>query len=209
MEVEAYIGTADQASHARFGRTARNEVMFGPPGRAYVYLVYGMYECLNVVTEPHGPAAALLIRAVEPLAGADLMRDARAAWAARRRGATAATLERIRRLPDARLASGPGLVTVAFGIDRGDSGRDLCDPSSSLRLELRAVDDRPPAIVATPRIGIDYAPAPWRDHPWRLVDASSPAVSGPRARAAAGGQAALDQPSASAARRAVTRRRNR
>jgi len=180
VEVEAYIGTDDRASHARFGRTARSAVMFGPPGRAYVYLVYGMYECLNVVTEPHGPAAALLIRAVEPVEGAALMRDARVAWAARRQGATPGTLDRIRRLPDARLASGPGLVTVAFGVDRRDSGRDLCDPLSSLRLVRGSPDDRPPEIVATPRIGIDYAPAPWRDHPWRLVDASSPSVSGPR-----------------------------
>ena len=180
MEVEAYIGMADLASHARFGRTPRNEVMFGPPGRAYVYLVYGMYECLNVVTEAEGRAAALLIRAVEPIGGADAMRAARLGWALRRVTATPSTAERIHGLPDAQLARGPGLVTVAFGIGRRDSGVDLCDPRAPLRLEPATPGDRPPQVVSSPRIGIDYAQAPWRDHPWRLTDAGSAAVSGRR-----------------------------
>jgi DNA-3-methyladenine glycosylase len=177
--VEAYIGTKDGASHARFGRTARNAVMFGPPGRAYVYLVYGMHECLNVVTEPDGVAAAVLIRAAEPLEGAAAMRDARARWALQRRGATTGTETRLRQLPDTRLASGPGLLTVAFGIDRGLTGTDLCARVSPVRLEAAARTDRPPDVVATPRVGIAYAPAPWLHHEWRFVDASSPSVSGP------------------------------
>src|SRR6185312_16601918 len=79
VEVEAYIGEDDRASHARFGRTARNAVMFGRAGVAYVYLVYGMYDCLNIVTEAEGRPAAILVRAVEPLEGADAIRDARLA----------------------------------------------------------------------------------------------------------------------------------
>jgi len=178
VEVEAYIGTEDQASHARFGRTNRNAVMFGPAGRAYVYLVYGMYDCLNVVTETAGHPAALLIRAVEPVDGTDQMRDARLARALRRAGATAATAERIRRLPVHALATGPGLVTAALGIDRSDNERDLCDPQSPLRLEVRPANERAPLVVATPRIGIGYAAEPWRSHAWRFIDASSPTVSG-------------------------------
>ena len=77
VELEAYIGEHDRASHARFGRTDRNRVMYGPPGRAYVYLVYGMHDCLNIVTEPEGSPAALLVRAVDPLDGVAAMRDAR------------------------------------------------------------------------------------------------------------------------------------
>jgi DNA-3-methyladenine glycosylase len=177
VEVEAYIGTDDQASHARFGRTARNAVMFGPAGRAYVYLVYGMYDCLNVVTESAGHPAALLIRAVEPIEGAERMRDARLARAMRRARSAPATAERIHRLPAEGLATGPGLVTVAFGIDRTDNGRDLCDPESPLRLEARPAHEREPAVVTSPRIGIDYAADPWRSHAWRFVDATSPAVS--------------------------------
>ena len=155
--------------------------MFGPPGQAYVYLVYGMYHCLNVVTEEDGRPAALLVRAVEPIEGLPLMQAARAVWTGRRRAAVAAAPIRPRPLlADARLASGPGLVCVAFGIDRSDSGRDLCDPASPLRFEPPAPGDRLPDVATTARIGIGYAAPPWQDRPWRFVDASSPAVSGGR-----------------------------
>ncbi len=186
VEVEAYIGQDDRASHARFGRTARNSVMYGPPGIAYVYLVYGMYDCLNVVTEPAGRPAALLIRAVEPLDGADAMRTGRLALVARRlhgpRRDPAAEAERLARLPAARLASGPGLVAAAFGLVRSDTGLDLCEPSSPVRLEAPPADEPAPAVTATPRVGVGYAGEPWTSRPWRLIVPDSPALSGPAPR---------------------------
>ena len=161
--------------------------MYGPPGIAYVYLVYGMYECLNVVTEAEGRPAAVLIRAVEPIDGVALMRQARIART-RRRGppdperdaARARRAQRLAELPAARLASGPGLVCAAFDITRAETGLDLIEPGSALRLEVGA---RPSRVVATPRVGIGYAAEPWRTRPWRLIDPASPAVSGPRPRA--------------------------
>ncbi len=170
MEVEAYIGEGDRASHARMGRTARNAVMFGDPGIAYVYLVYGMYHCLNVVTEPAARPAAVLIRAVEPVAGLEAMRAARERHV--RRNATAAIV------PDARLAAGPGLVTAAFDIDRSHTGIDLCDPASAVHLELAPPTEPAPEVLATPRIGIAYAGEPWASVPWRFVVAGSGALSG-------------------------------
>ncbi len=176
VEVEAYIGEADRASHARFGPTARNRVMFGPPGIAYVYLVYGMHHCLNVVSEPATRPAALLVRAVEPVAGVAAMRAARAAT---RRGTGT------RPPPDARLASGPGLVCAAFSIDRSHTGLDLCAATSPLRLEAAPAGEPGPPIVETPRIGIDYAGEPWTSMPWRFLVAGSPSVSGRSPRATA------------------------
>ena len=156
--------------------------MFGPPGHAYVYLVYGMYDCLNIVTEPVGSPAAVLVRAVEPLEGLDLMRQSRAALHATRRKATPGEpAVTVRGLPDHRLASGPGLVAAAFGIDVTWTGTDLCDAGSPLRLEARPADEPAPSIRATPRIGIAYAGAPWTDHAWRFVIAGHPSASGPAA----------------------------
>jgi DNA-3-methyladenine glycosylase len=171
VEVEAYIGVEDLASHARMGPTARNRVMFGPPGIAYVYLVYGMHHCLNVVTEPDGRAAALLIRAVEPLEGIEAMRAARRAVARHRPP---------REVAAARLAAGPGLVGAAFSIDRSLTGLDLCAAGSPLRLEPAPGEKPANEVVATPRIGIAYAGEPWISRPWRLLDPSSSSVSGPR-----------------------------
>jgi DNA-3-methyladenine glycosylase len=164
--------------------------MFGPPGHAYVYLVYGMHDCLNVVTGVAGAASAVLIRAVTPLEGLDLMRTSRLATTARRRSArSVAGRERaagaMARTPDARLASGPGLVAAAFGLDTSWSGVDLCAPGSALRLELGV--DVPEERVATgPRVGIDHAGAAAVARPWRLWLADSAAVSGrPTARSSA------------------------
>jgi DNA-3-methyladenine glycosylase len=175
VEVEAYLGPEDRASHARAGLTARTAPMFGPPGVAYVYLVYGMYDCLNVVSGPRGEAGAVLIRAVEPIDGADEMRRALSDHAARRRRATGGAAER-RHVPDHRLASGPGLVAAAFSVDRRLTGTDLCDAASPLRLEPASRDARPVRLVAGPRIGVAYAGEPWTTLPYRLVDASSPSI---------------------------------
>jgi DNA-3-methyladenine glycosylase len=182
VEVEAYIGPEDRACHARFGRTERNAVMFGPPGHAYVYLVYGMYDCLNVVVEPDGYPAAILVRAVEPILGIERMRAARMTLVASRRRLDPASLERAQRrllvLPAVRLASGPGAVCAAFSIDRSHNGVDLCTPASPLWLADPGDDPPTEEVVATPRVGIDYAGEPWVSRPWRFFLAGSPSVSG-------------------------------
>ncbi len=146
--------------------------MFGPPGIAYVYLVYGMYDCLNVVTGPVGDASALLIRAIEPIDGVESMRADRLRRGARRRTPLGA---------DARTASGPGLVGAAMGLDRSWTGVDLCDAASPLRLEGAASTVPDALIRTTPRIGIGYAGEAWVDIPWRFSIAGHPSVSGPRA----------------------------
>jgi DNA-3-methyladenine glycosylase len=192
VELEAYVGEDDRASHARFGRTVRNAVMYGPPGIAYVYLVYGMHDCLNIVTEPAGRPAALLVRAVEPVAGIEAMRAARAARAVDRRRSVetvdddaraariASASDRLRAVPDARLAAGPALVAAGFDLDRSDTGTDLFDPRSPIRVEPRPPTEPEPTIVASPRVGIAYAGPDWSGRPWRLSIADHPSVSRPR-----------------------------
>ena len=149
VEVEAYVGEEDQACHARCGRTERNAPMYGPPGHAYVYFVYGMHHCLNFVTEREGYPAAVLVRALEPLEGIETMR-------ARRDGRT-----------DAQLTSGPARLCQALEIDRQFDGADLCAPDALLFIEESvAVSDE--AVVAGPRIGVrgdeKALTAPWRFH---------------------------------------------
>jgi DNA-3-methyladenine glycosylase len=181
VEVEAYVGRDDLASHAHFGRTARNATMFGPPGRAYVYLTYGMHHCLNVVTEPNGEPAALLVRAVEPVEGTETMRSARLDCLERRfplpddprRDVDRA---RVGAVTDARLASGPGLLCQAFSLDRSNDGIDLCDPASELRLEVDAA--LPPVPVATSaRVGMGVTPQPWHGIAWRFFVPGNRSVS--------------------------------
>jgi DNA-3-methyladenine glycosylase len=141
VETEAYFGQDDPAAHAFAGKTARNAVLFGPPGFAYVYFIYGMHYCLNVSCEPEGKAGCVLIRALEPLEGLGTM--------ARLRGLPAAAKPRL-------LASGPGRLCQALGITRaGQNGLDMTNPES----ELQILDDgfRPGEILATPRIGIRKA----------------------------------------------------
>ena len=155
--------------------------MYGAPGTAYVYLVYGMHDCLNIVTEPEGRPAALLLRAVEPLAGIERMRESRRERAVARRqvvptagsGAGAA-------IPDSRLGSGPGLVCAIFDLDRSLTGRDLLDPTGEVRLEARPSREPAPAIVAGPRVGVAYAGEPWTSVPWRLSIRGNPSVSRPK-----------------------------
>lgn len=177
--MEAYDGPSDLASHARFGATPRTAVMFGPPGIAYVYLVYGMYDCLNVVTGTDGAASAVLIRAVEPLEGMEVMRAGRAAQRARRRNPRTGG----DRTPDHRLASGPGLVGAAFGLDTTWTGTDLCDAESPLRLEAATAGPPSGDIVASPRVGVAYAGPRWAAQPWRFAIAGHPSLSRPAGRA--------------------------
>jgi DNA-3-methyladenine glycosylase len=160
--------------------------MYGPAGIAYVYLVYGMYDCLNIVTEPIGSPAAILVRAVEPIEGEGAMRAARLERTlARRRKRTPATdaleADRLARLPAHLLAAGPGLVAAAFGIDRSLTGQDLLSPDRHVRIEPAPAHEARPQVVATPRLGIDFAGEPWTTVPWRFAIAGHPSVSGPTA----------------------------
>ena len=163
--------------------------MGGRAGVAYVYLVYGMYDCLNVVTGPDGSASAVLIRAVQPIEGIESMRRDRALIDARRRkGRTeagrAATLRRLSQLPAVRLASGPGLVAAAFGVDTSWTGIDLCAPDGALRLERDVADPDdhvgPDSVAAGARVGVAYAGPDWAGRAWRFAIRDHPSVSGPR-----------------------------
>lgn len=175
VEVEAYGGSEDLASHARHGRTARNASMFGPAGHAYVYRIYGLHDCLNVVTGADGDAAAVLVRAVEPLVGVERMREARVALRVGRTG-RAGPHDAV-----ARLASGPGRLGAAFSVTLADDGLDLCDPRSPLRLLMGSAGSAPRGgIDASPRIGVSGSAGPWTRIAWRFFDPTSPSVSGPR-----------------------------
>jgi len=156
VEVEAYGDGRDPASHARFGRTARNATMFGPGGHAYVYFTYGMHHCLNLVTGAKGRASAVLVRALEPAEGVARMR--------RRRGP----------LPVERLARGPGCVARALGLTRAHDGLDLTrGPLWISDSPARSTGRR---ILSGPRVGIRAG----LDRAWRFHLAGHPCVSGPR-----------------------------
>lgn len=154
VETEAYIGPRDLACHASKGRTPRTEVMFGPAGHAYVYFIYGFYNMLNLVTEAKGYPAAVLLRAVEPVDGVELMKERRKSNVLRN------------------LASGPGKLCQAFAVDRSLNGFDLCG-------NIIFIEDRgepAPKFRATARIGVDYA-GEWSNKPYRFLIRGSEFVS--------------------------------
>ncbi|HEV3513382.1 MAG TPA: DNA-3-methyladenine glycosylase [Candidatus Sulfotelmatobacter sp.] len=162
VEVEAYLGEKDPAAHAAAGQTLRNAVLFGPPGHAYVYFIYGNHYCLNVSCEPEGRAGSVLFRALEPLSGMETM--------ARARGIG---LHSPKDLP--RLTSGPGRLAEAFGITRArDNGCDLTSSTESLWIG----DDgfRAHGVIVAPRIGITKAAA----LPLRYFLGGNRFVSGPK-----------------------------
>jgi DNA-3-methyladenine glycosylase len=147
VETEAYLGPDDLASHARFGKTGRNAVMFGPGGVAYVYLCYGIHEMFNVVSGPDGRAGAVLVRALEPVRGVG---------------------------GGARAASGPGKLTRALGITRRHNGADL---TRSDQIFLAAGSRVAPGRIARgPRVGVDYA-GDWARAPLRFWIDGHPSVS--------------------------------
>ena len=172
VETEAYGGAGDPASHAYRGRTPRNAVMFGPPGHAYVYFTYGMHHCFNVVCGRRGEPAAVLVRALEPVAGLEPMRERRA-------------LADVRRL-----ARGPGSLARALGLDRRHDGLDLT------RAPLWVADlparRRGRSVARGPRVGIRVA----AERPWRYWLAGSAFVSGSARAASPRDQKLVDTPRA-------------
>jgi DNA-3-methyladenine glycosylase len=155
IETEAYTA-ADPSCHAHRGMTPRNAVMFGPPGHAYVYFIYGMHYCLNVVTGPEGLGEAILLRAVEPIEGIGPMRQRRLKG------------------PDRQIAAGPARLCQAYGIDMAFNGEDVV-AGSGLRVMEGPGPHRP--VEARTRIGISDPTA--ATYPWRFVEAGSPFLSRP------------------------------
>ncbi len=148
-EVEAYRGEEDQGCHARAGRTPRTRVMYGSPGHAYVYFTYGMHWMLNFVTEAEGYPAAVLIRAILPVEGLDVI-------AARRDGQ-----------PFAHWTDGPAKLCQALGIDRRHNGLDLCAPQSEIFVQVgESIPDS--AVTIGPRVGLNNVPEPWKSIAWRF-----------------------------------------
>jgi len=156
VEVEAYVGEEDKACHARAGRTPRTDVLYGPPGIAYVYLTYGMHYLLNAVTEPEGSPAAVLIRAAEPLEGIEAMKRARGTD------------------DDRLIAAGPARLTQAFGLDLRQNRADLGGPVLWIE-EGEPVRERD--VARSARVGCQTSAPPWDRMPWRFYVAKSPFVT--------------------------------
>lgn len=145
VETEAYISEKDLACHAKAGLTTRTAPMYGKPGHAYVYFTYGNHWMLNAVTEREGFPAAVLIRAIQPLEGIEVMIKRR----------------------DGRDTFGPGKLTQALGIGRRENTADLTDPASPLRIEAGVrVPNR--FVTKSPRVGLNNTPEPWLSKPWRF-----------------------------------------
>lgn len=144
-ETEAYLGKADDAAHTSRGLTERNRVMFGEPGHAYIYLIYGMWWNLNAVTRPEGTGEGVLIRGIHPISGTDRMKDFR--------------------FGRKQIADGPGKLCQALSITKDEYGVDLTDPASPVFITARTEEVQ---FRATPRIGIDYATT--KDELWRFID---------------------------------------
>ena len=168
VEVEAYIGEDDPACHAAPGPTRRNEPLYGEPGHAYVYFNYGVHDMFNVVVEPRGKPAAILVRALEPLDGVALMLERRQTPGDRRQAE-----ENLPEIPVTRLCRGPGNLARAMGITLADNRADLC--GSELFIEDRGLEAG--EIAWSPRIGINVGV----DRPWRAYVVGSKAVSGKKA----------------------------
>jgi len=167
VEVEAYVGETDPACHAAAGPTARNAPMYGEAGHAYVYLNYGIHHLFNVVTEPPGRPCAVLVRALAPIEGLDLMR--------RRRGGPGRRLA-----PDNDLCRGPGNLTKALGIGPAENRADLAAPAGRVWIEDRGLGVG--AVSWGPRVGIRVG----LERPWRAFVRGHPAVSRGTAATGAG-----------------------
>ncbi|NUQ85300.1 MAG: DNA-3-methyladenine glycosylase [Anaerolineales bacterium] len=145
VETEAYIGETDLGCHAKAGRTPRTQVMYGEPGHAYVYFTYGNHWMLNAVTEREGFPAAVLIRAIQPIEGVEVMLK-------RRNG---------------RDTFGPGKLCQAMGIGKEENGVDLTEPASGLWIEA-GVEVPNSLVTKSPRVGLNSVPEPWKSKPWRF-----------------------------------------
>jgi DNA-3-methyladenine glycosylase len=149
-ETEAYCGETDLGCHAKAGRTPRTAVMYGPPGFAYVYFTYGMHWLFNAVTMPEGQPEAVLIRAIEPVEGVEII--------AKRR----------HKQPQKLWANGPAKLTQALGIDGQHNNLDLCGAESEIFIERdhAFLDGQ---VVTGPRVGLETVPEPWKSKPWRFL----------------------------------------
>jgi DNA-3-methyladenine glycosylase len=167
VEVEAYMGPEDKGAHSHNGRrTERNEVMYGPAGHAYVYIIYGMYSCMNVITEGVGIPRGVLIRALEPIDGLSEMAQSR----------FGKSYSELKKSQIINLTSGPGKLCIAMGITKAThNGVDLCGDNLYI---TKSITTDPYQIVSSKRINIDYAEE-YIDKPWRFYIKGNPFVSKP------------------------------